>query len=392
MSISALSATPRFQNITDETIAQETAPISDIVEGFSPTDQRIQFCYLVAERALRALLNRDYNHFDAKTTSNCCHGMSLLARELICKAQKYDLGHLYTEIRKILGSATSLDSNYQIPVAIQQLSQMYMLNYIREIDSFSGGRSVYNKLKEIEPSIGHHVYSSLGIRLQKKYSNLVANRYQKYSDGLPGDAKIKNIPIKSWAKYVSPSYLRTDSKGIEYAPCMFSMQVSLGHLINQRAKIAIINDIHDPSGELGRKYIKVLEGNGSDNFVDISQELQLDEPVTVFSGSSTNSNPDKVSEHMDRALKDFPMLVLACDTSYPQFPNAVYDNNPIVPEEESLCKMIEVQGTVKGVSAKDPSFFCLNHIYLCSANQIRNTMDKKDGPISYRIPTDLQSQ
>ena len=76
---------------------------------------------------------------------------------------------------------------------------------------------------------------------------------------------------------------------------------------------------------------------------------------------------------MKNQLPHFQQLALACDTHYPQFPDVAddpnFDSTPIQPSETSLRKIIEEHSRIDGVSAQNPTFYCLSHIYSASLGQ-----------------------
>ena len=48
------------------------------------------FFHMVIE-TIDSCLGKDYINFDAQTTSNCCHGLSILTRDLILSVNQIDL-------------------------------------------------------------------------------------------------------------------------------------------------------------------------------------------------------------------------------------------------------------------------------------------------------------
>lgn len=361
--------------------------ITDILEGFPSSDTKVQFCYLVAKGALQSLTSHQYIDFDAQTTSNCCHGISILARDLILKTHKEDLFKLHQKIEKAL--ETQPKEPIRVPKSLVDLSQLYILAYIREIDPEKGVRSSYKRLAKIV-NLGSQFADNLVKRLQKKYSNIVAKKYESLLNEIPKEVRINNAPIDIWGKYVTEKYLRTDSRGVLFASCLFSMQVSLAYLISQKAKIAVVNDIYnEKSNILTQKYIRILELDKYGKFA-ICNKIDSSEPIIVFGGCSYTSNSNEVIQKMDEWLEHFPELVLANDIKYPQFPKTHKDvdfrDDPIIPDEVVIKMQIEKHTTCKGVSATDPSLFCLNHIFPTGGKFIA----EKDLP-SYKIPSVLTS-
>jgi hypothetical protein len=175
---------------------------------------------------------------------------------------------------------------------------------------------------------------------------------------------------------------------------MFSMQVVLAHLIFSRSKVAVVNDIYNSKEKLTKRHTRIIEGNGVNGFHPYSPESNaltsctLSEPVLVFSGCSYNEDPDWVCLKMDEWIDKFPNLVLACDTFYPQFPKThgdqVLQSDRILPNEEILKSLIGRHEQFNGVSASDPSLYCLNHISPASLEQVLSNKI-----LSYKIPETL---
>jgi hypothetical protein len=385
--LSSIPSSPRFHNKESYSLA----PISSIVEGFSSTEARTKFCYQVAQRALNSLLAYQYTDFDAQTTSNCCHGISLLARKLITQIQNQDLQELSQKVTQAL-TRSQLDPDLLLPKELIELSQMYVLNHIRVIDPEKGVRSSYHRLKELG-NFGKSFNEPYMKNLQKKYSNLVADRYSSYVEESP-DTVVNCLPLDIWGKYVKEPYSKT-SKDTRYVSSLFSMQVCLGHLSKSRAKVALVNDIYDTSDTLRHKYICLFEGDGNGGFKRIT-ELEESEPkesVVVFGGCSITPDPNSVIDDMGIWANRFPELVLAGESQYPQFPKVKndpkFDSAPIIPQEDCLRDKIDQYRTMKGISARDPSLFCANHIFPSSYNQIRQASKGQKTLPEYKIPTGL---
>jgi hypothetical protein len=174
------------------------------------------------------------------------------------------------------------------------------------------------------------------------------------------------------------------------------MQVVLGYLIHSKSSIAIVNDILDNTGKMSL-YIRILQGDGKGNF----SLLELDEhnhssfikqPVVVFRACAHADDPDQLTSNLDEWLHRFPNLVLAHELTYPQFPkvNSQFCNAPIVPEEDILQASMIEHGQITGVSSKDPSLYCLNHIYTASIQQM--LCDPTPDPHSLRIFSTVKDQ
>ena len=136
-----------------------------------------------------------------------------------------------------------------------------------------------------------------------------------------------------------------------------------------------------------------MEGDESQFKVQPSQNisflepLDLFEPVIVFEGSSYSDNLDihSFTQIMDDWLTKFPELVLACDVFYPQFPkrldDPLFDNSPIVPEELDFKKLIQKYSLIEGYSIKNPSIFCLTHVFPASLEEL-NLATKNNASLS----------
>lgn len=376
--MSASAGTVELPVQPGDPLRSERVPIASIIEGMEPTEGRVRFCFQVAQGTLSALQTREYSRFDAQTTSNCCHGIALMVRELINASLLERLEELAVRTTRSIDQER-LDPDTTLPRSIRDLCQLYILNYMKTICPQKGTRSAPSKLKSISP-LGSSFFTTLVKLLQRKYSNSVAFQYQEYLGRATEQTKTCGIPTRLWGAYVSESHLRVSSHAIYFASCIFSMQVSLAHLILTRAKIAIVNDVHDSTGKnLLERYVKVLEGNGTDGFnqVDTDQgvsRISGDEPVVVFGGCAHSDEPESVKWQMDSWLPRLPNLILACDVFYPQFPNlsndVKFNKNPIIPKEELLQEVIDQHRKTEGVSAANPTLFCLNHIYTSSFEQV----------------------
>jgi len=352
---------------------RELAPITDILNGLPPTPEKVHFCYEAVKRTLSALLNKQYSLFDAHTTTNCCQGIALLAQEQIIASREEDLEQLLVQVTNHILTRTE-DPLWEITRSLIQLTHLHILYQICDVQ-LKTLRTDYRKLAEIAPGDGTF-FSKLARALQKHYGNLVAHRYEQYLHQISGQVQTCGVPIELWGKYTSYNYLRVDNRNLYYAASLYAMQVVLGYQIHSKYNIAMINDIQDMTGKMIR-YVQVLKGNGQDGFIklDLNKQLeksQCDEPVIVFLACAKTENPDKISAELDEWLSDFPNLVLAHELTYPQFPkaNEQFESRPIIPEEKILQDLMIERAKIEGVSAKDPSFCCFNHIYTASLYQI----------------------
>jgi hypothetical protein len=349
------------------------APIISILDGHRETVEKVKFCYLLFQKTLNALQNNQYNAFDAHTTTNCCHGIAILARELILSAQNENLKMLS---QKATEKLESLDDSWKIPISIVELSHLFMLNHILEIDPKRGARSNYTKLNEIT-NIGYKFFERICKKLQREYSNRVALSWQIQAKQVE-HLEVSGASTKIWGKYVSAPYLKI-SRGTYYAACLYSSQISLAYLSHKRSLIAIVNDIYNENNSLTKRYVQLLSGDGKGSFHEIESEKLTDqkilkEPVIVFGGCAFTQTPDSVSLQMQEWSKKFPELMLSGEIHYPQFPKVANDpefsSDPIIPEEPVLKSIIEKHKDIQGVTINDPSFYLSNHIFPCSLEQI----------------------
>ncbi|OGN64650.1 MAG: hypothetical protein A3E80_04300 [Chlamydiae bacterium RIFCSPHIGHO2_12_FULL_49_9] len=363
-----------------------TAPIGDFLESLKPTADKVHFTFLVFQRTLDSLINRRYSDFDAQTASNCCHGVALLGADLIHSIQHIDLNGLRQEL-----IASHRNQGYQAPRSLIDLAQLYVLNYVRRDDPAKGMITDYTRLSDIF-NCNQKFFKQFTPALQKKYSNLVALRYQSISKQLPQQTSINQVPISVWGKYVASDHLRTNPRNTYLASSLFSTQVVLARLISTRSLVALVDYIYDDSKLLTKRVVKILKGDGKDNFLplDLTDDeiKQIDAPVTVFDGYAFTSNPEQVIQSLETWTKDFPSLVLAHETRYPQFPggySADYDNKPITPDEQLLQNILDAHKSVPGVHCKDPSLWACCHIYLSSVEALvsTNPLTTSPGILSY---------
>lgn len=360
-------------------------------EYLSSKDQAIFFCRLVL-KTIDAYLSKNYSAFDAHTTTNCCHGIALLGKKLVLEVRDLDLLALQKQAEeKIselenLSKASDFCTNW-VPKSLIKLASLYLLSMTREISKRRQKTEARN-LKKISP-IGSRFCWSITNELKKNISNLVAFKYKDYLEQLCPNTNINGAPIHLWGNYIQPKYIRTDKANSHYASCIFSIQVALAYLIKTKAKIALVNDIIGADGSLQDRYIRLFEGDGSNRFNVLPENMDLissdpSEPVVIFSGYvySDTLKIETLSQALDPWLEKFPCLMLACDIFYPQFPGVRddpdFDSSPIDPQEELLKELFSSHAQIEGVSHLDPSLFCAAHIYLCSLNQIKKSVQNKD--------------
>jgi hypothetical protein len=376
-------------------------PASSIVDpdhnelGNLIAKEKLLFCYRAILRTIDSCLSKKYSNFDGHTTSNCCHGMALLAQNLINSVLQCNLIELREEgEQKIASLEQQTEARVQCiwwaPKALINLSCLYILAFVKESDPLKGGRTVTKKLREISP-ISVNACNEIAHKHQKLFSNWIALQYHVYFEMMDKKFEINNATVEVWGKYVSPEYIRTDKRGLKYCSNLFSMEISLAHLILSKAKIALINDIHDSSGALIDRFVSIFEGDGERRFVPLAQEeiraaayLEANEPIVVFGGCvySDTLDIDSLSLRIEPWLNQFPSLMLACDVFYPQFfkvtDDTEFDNSPVIPEEKTLQENIESHRCIQGVSSSDPSLYCATHIYPASLEQVVNILSKNE--------------
>lgn len=362
---------------------------------------KILFAYCASIKALLAFQNGDYQKFDSLTTTTCCHGMSVLVYETLNEISDIDINLIIEDLeirRKSIETDFRIaDSwsirDYCLPQSIIFLTQLYILSVIKEEDHYRGGwRTVVQNLKDISP-IGTKFCGELVKQLQLKFSNMIAEKYGEYLRDLDEGLHINKTPTKLWGKYVQNDFIRQDRRGRRYVACMFSMQIVLSYIIQNGIKIAFVSDLKCRRGEFRDRYTKLLEGRKCSKFYESDTDEVVSsnprEPVIVF-GGCTHSNDLDVSAFESTIrpwLHDFPSLILACDTFYPQFPKVKddpdFDSTPIVPSELRLMNVIDLHQKVDGVSAQDPSLFCLTHVYVSSIEQVRKSIEGEFNGLFY---------
>lgn len=397
-------------------VAQSILPVTAIdiraLGENSPIPKKnLAFFYHVTCRTIESCLNKTYSDFDAHTTSNCCHGISLLVRNLISSLNHLNLKQLQQEAYKKIESLNHNSLNeknnlcpctWWVPESILNLARLYILAFAKKTDPQKGILTYKARLKLIS-QVGTNFCDHLINSLQQHFSNLIAFQYMHYLKELPKDMQMHGISLKTWGKYVQPDYLRLDKRGIYYTSAMFSMQVSLAYLISSRAKIAIISDLIETTNQVKTRLIYLCEGDSYGQMRSLTPiEIKnlpsnSKEPVVVFGGCTYLQTFDekKIQYCMQSWENQFPSLILACDVWYPQFPNVAsdptFDNTPIIPHETGLKDLIAKHSKISGVSATDPSLFCLTHIYTASLYQVLcvlNGYNKTILPISF-IPQAL---
>lgn len=354
--------------------------------GLNNTKKANFFCACII-KAIEAFEQKDYLAFDAQTTSNCCHGMALFVKLLIECLSKVDVKKIHfkaTQLKEQIsmsGYNPEKDSIVRwIDWKVLVLTGLYVLASASILDPLRGRRTLPQNVKKIA-SVGTTYARDLMNSLQRFFSNLIANSYRQYD--ICESCTVSDVPIKLWKNYVDPKYFRTCARKITYAPCMYSTQVVLGFLINTNSKLAIVNDVLDYRERRIGKIVKLLEGNGKNGFNVVSNdrinELSLEErlePIVVFGGCVFSDNPDidELEKRLEAWLQNFSCLSLANDIHYPHFPNVStdpnFDSTRVIPKEEEILYTLAKFSKVKGVSALDPSLYCVAHIFPSSLGQI----------------------
>lgn len=401
--------------------ASVLSPIENVIKELKTVDkilnkEKLIFCYKAISRTLHAYLEGNYTAFDALTATTCCHGISLLVHHLIDELSQTDVEKILSELNKALEQIETITfchlpdliffQKYCLPEPILMLTQIYLLSNIKEKNDRKGWRTVVQKLKEIAP-ISITSATTIINRLQSFYSNLVAESYINYFLEIKADFVINTIPIGLWGKYIQEKYIKVDRRGRKYAPCLYSTQITLAYLIQHRLTIAVVDDIKFEDGSFRERYIRLLEGDGDSklnliNIEDInSEKYNHKKPVIVFGGCThSNKSIESIKNQLELWIQDFQGLVLASDTFDDQYPfvgdDPNFDNTPIEPHEIALKHILNKYKNTTGVSAQDPSIFCLTHIYAASLKQIvqeinglRISLVESFIPLDKRCPNNL---
>ncbi len=354
-------------------------------------------------RTLESLFSADYCAFDAHTTSNCCHGIALITLEIIEQLKHPNYSNQLMLLRKkiqCLSDSKKIPSCSDlvklIPQGLLDLCSLYTLTFTKEIHPDRGRLTKPSNLQKISP-VSVNFCNRLIHALQKLLSNVAVGAFKDFLGvAVRGGIKTCGIPVNYWGQYVSEQYIRIDKNGINYSSCLYSMQIALAYLISKRGKIGIVNDNVMEGSNEKKRIVHFLIGDQKGSFKLLTKSDYIDrnhDPVVVFGGCSITSDQRLTYMHrMTPWIYNFPSLVLACDIHYPQFPenrgDPEFDSTPIVPEEEVLKNAIFQHSNIGGASYKDPSLFCLTHIYIASAShlfQVKNETNTEALP-DYFIP------
>ncbi len=357
-------------------------------ESLTTSEQRLFFFHAIM-KSIDAYETRDYTLFDAHTTTNCCHGIAVFAREQVINLSYLDVEALKKQCL-VKMNELQFDLNFifdmqWIPQCLFNLTALYTLAVTRK---FIGKRmqTDANNLKDIYP-VSSKFCRALTNKLRKMLSNIIAHRYKDLLDGICPSTNLHEIPAQVWGRYVQPNYIRSDKRNVYYAPCIYSNQISLMHLAASEAKVALVNDIIGSDGQITGRFVCLLQGDGKNKLAPIDQSLDTlnpHEPIIVFGGYvySNTLTIEELSQKLAPWLQEFQKLMLACDLFYPQFPavkdDPSFNSCPISPEEQELQDLFAKHSQVQGVSALDPTLYCASHIYPSSAEQILKTMQEGD--------------
>ncbi|MGE3557143.1 MAG: hypothetical protein AB7M93_29990 [Candidatus Obscuribacterales bacterium] len=365
------------------------ASIADLaccMEG-RPDHDMVIFNYRLMLVTIEACLAGSYHLFDAHTATNCCHGVALLAADLLKIATRCELEPLKRTGEGAMESVLAgIDFEWKVPGIFLTLAKLYALQLASEEGANGIRYGAPQKLLSLA-EISKKGCRRLVKKWQAEIANEVASRYGMLATTLPLGVRTNNVPAWLWGKYVKGNYLKQDSSGRRYASCLFSMQVALGSLSSSKSRIVWLNDVKS-DGQFVR-LMKVLEGDGKGRFRPVPQDELLAAPIdshescVVFQGVSYPScqEPTAIEMAMDSWATQFDALVLACDLKYPQFPKVAgdeaFDGEPISPSEWTLQRLLGQYSMIKGVSADDPSLFCMTHVFPASMNQVMQLMSGK---------------
>lgn len=408
-----LEQSDRTLEIVSEGLSEEATPIHFIsprqsIQSSLPQKNQLSFYYRAIIKAIDSLQNRVYSDFDAHTTSNCCHGLAIYAREVLLRALSLDLVHYQNQAQDALLDNSISDSPVILtfPRVLIEACRLFICSLIRIEDPLCPGRNVSDSSKlQSLGNITRAFASKTSWSLQKYFSNLIAQRYSLLSCTLPSSFILHGIPINLWGNYVSSNHLRSDRKDVIYAPCLYSMQISLAFLSFHQAEIAVDNNVFSENAVPVDHFISILKGDGCGGFHLLPPQKASywlsqapADPIIVFGGSSFSSVRELkgLKTSFTNSLLNFPNLVLSCDAFYPQFPRVLddpnFDNSPIRPLESELSEILNKAANISGVSAEDPSLFCLTHIYPASGRQLsRRIRGARDSLPSSPISANAQS-
>ena len=351
--------------------------------------------YLLMLDTIDSCLYERFENFDAQTTTNCCHGLSILAKNLIKLSCTLNLKSMRSKLVEFMNVYSRPNNTCSIqsfiaslPGELLDLLGIRTITYTMEFHPDLGRKTSPLRLK-ILSNVGTKFCTELTKKLQRKIANLVAESYSFYLSQMPNYEWLNHTRIYSWGKYVRNPHLRVDKKNVMYASCLFSMQVSIAFLLHTNSMIALVSDIIDcKTKNTHERFVSFLSKNQVGRLMPISLDDVLPqhelEPIVVFGGFSFVNKQEipKLLTLLESWSRNFPSLILACDTHYPQFPKVADDNNfcstPIQPREPGIIKTLEQLKNVQGVSALDSRLFCLSHIFLSSYSTLKSVYLKSN--------------
>ncbi len=238
--------------------------------------ERLLFCYHAVVKAIKSLKEMRYSAFDGHTTSNCCHGMALLASHLIQSAVELNVDQMEEEGKRRIEAVEScteeaMHDGWMLPNTVINLACLHLLAFIKVSDPEKGGRTDTAKLKEISP-ISTKFSRKLAGDLQRRFSNWIAMRYEELLKGFDEEMVVAGARVQMWGKYVGAEHIRMDKRGVKYAANLYAMQVVMAELSRTQGKMAIVNDLFDAQGNLKGRYVAILEGDGLGGFRKLSEE------------------------------------------------------------------------------------------------------------------------
>lgn len=360
-----------------------------IWESLLVAKDQYQFFLHALLRMIEAYRRGEYTFFDAQTNTTCCHGIAVLASEILYSSVETDFKKVKekTSIQLISLSASEDFSETKLFILslapeLVDLVSLYVLFVGSEISKEKGKYTSRSNLKKIF-NTSYKFRDKLMKTFQKYFSNVVSGNYNYYLSQIDKEAKISGVLTRDWGKYIQKQYIREDKRGVKYASYVLSMQILLSYLISKKRKVAVFLDQVSFDGTfLDRKYW-LFEGDGKDNFIHISSEvlqtlkpLDFYHPTIVFSGFAIRDDHTKDSLYSELRpwLKNLTSLLLATNVQCPQFPpfpnDSTFDDSPIEPENKNIQDVLQKHKDVEGVSITNPSLFCLSHIFCSSFQEI----------------------
>lgn len=359
--------------------------------------EHFRFFHRVVQGTLQALQTRSYTAFDAQTTSNCCHGLSVLARRLILSL----LSQL-DRLNSLVNTLPYHDLIDHLPSALIDLTSLHVLTIIIERHPERGRHTHPKKLKSLAP-LSTTFCKKIVKKLQKAISVYVAETYYNLGISYEGDGWISGTQLMDWCRYLGEDYIRMDKRGVKYASALFSMQICLHYLSAMNATIALVCDLMEPGCKILKgRYIRIFKSDENCKWipVELEEEIKVDEPIFVLRGYAAHKtlSIDHLSFRLEAWIHQLPALILACDLHYPEFPmvrdDPVFDSSRIQPKENPLVELFEKLKKIPGFSSIDPSIYCLSHIFLASYESLVDAQDDNlhsESFLNCYIPSPLEN-